>query len=168
MIMNLEMPAISHQYPHPQVSSTTLPASTWNSPLSLGIRRPNISILICFFFIGIALTLYFLRRLIKPTSSHSRCLPTANVEPKGLRNSETLESTWPPASLVTLAPESKNLPSPTIRRNSPSAFILPPPPRTNKGSKSKTWPATGGLLRRETMEEVNGCRRHVMVFGGQA
>lgn len=166
--MNLEMPAISHQYPHPQVSSTTLPTSTWNSPSSLGILRPNLPILICFFFIGIPLALYFLRRLINSASSQSRCPPTAIVEPKGSRNPETLESTWPPASLVTLAPESKNLPSPTIRRNSPSAFILPPPSRTSKASKSKMWPATDGLLRQETMEEVNGCRRHVMVFGGQA
>lgn len=162
------MPAISHQSHQPRLSSTTPSTSSLNSSWSLWILAPSLPVLICLFFLGIPFTLYLLRRLIKTTSIQSPWLLATNEEPKVLRNAETLESTWPPASLVALAPESKNLPSPTIRRNSPSAFILPPSPRTNKGSNPKTWPATGGILRRETMEEVNGCRRHVMVFGRQA
>lgn len=162
------MPAISHQSHQPRLSSAHPSTSSLNSPWSFWILTPSLPVLICLFFLGIPLTLYILRRLIKPTSIQSPCPLVTNAEPKVLRNAETLESTWPPASLVALAPESKNLPSPTIRRSSPSAFILPPSPRTNKVSKAKTWPATGGIIRRETMEEVNGCRRHVMVFGRQA
>lgn len=161
------MPAISHQRHEPQTASTTLSTSSLSSPLSIWTFPWNLPVVICLLFVSIPLTRYFLRRLLKPTSIQSPWPPATNEEPKILRNAETLESTWPPASLVTLAPEAKNLPSPTIRRNSPSAFILPPSPRTNKVSKTKTWPTTGGLIRRETMEEVNGCRRHVMVFGRQ-
>lgn len=162
------MPAVSQHSHPPQISSTSPPTSSLNSPFSLWIPLSNYSVLICLFFIGIPLTLYFLRRLINATSIHPSSLPATKKEPKVWRNTETLESTWPPSSLVALAPESKNLPSPTIRRNSPSAFIPPPSLGTNKDPNVKTRPVASGLLRLETMEEVNGCRRHVMVFGRKA
>ena len=165
--MSLKMPAISNHAHQPQVSSTIPPTSSLNWPWALCLLLSKPLVLICLFFFGVPLTLYVLRRLVKLTSNQPPSSPATDEEIKVLRNNEILESTWPPSSLVTLAPESRNLPSPTIRRNSPSAFIPAPTPRTSK-SRTKTWPATGGLLRRETMEEVNGCRRHVMVFGRQS
>ena len=32
---------------------------------------------------------------------------------------------------------------------------------------AKIWPTAGDLLRRETVEEVNRCRRHIVLFEGR-
>lgn len=126
--------------------------------------RPALIILVP---IGIPIALFLLvRSLMKSAPLHARLFTSAYQDQKPPRKVEILRSTWPPASCVTLAPEAENLPSPTIRWNSPSRNIPPILPRKTKILRMKTWPVTGGsLLRTDTMEEVNGCRRHVMVFG---
>lgn len=94
------------------------------------------------------------------------------IRPRKEADEIILRSTWPPESCVTLAPEAENLPSPTIRWNPPSMKNAAPPPpflpRKTRILRMKTWPVAGcgsSFLRSETIEEVNGCRRHVMVFG---
>lgn len=161
------MPALSHPS-HlsqsssiiPVRSSSNTPSLLWNLPLI----RP---VFILLFIIGIPCTLILLlRRVIGPQSAQSRCLQSRNLQ-QDWKQTEILESSWPPASFVAMSPESNNLPSPTIRRNSPSADMMPSSPRRTSVPKMKTWPVTDGLLRRELMEEMNGCRRHVVVFGKQ-
>lgn len=159
-----QMPAIPQSSHHAHSfaeNSFTSPGvmlfARWIPPL---IRRALIVLLL----ISIPLALFLLiRSLMKSAPLHARLSPSTYQQRNGPRKAERLRSTWPPASCVTLAPEAENLPSPTIRWNLPSKNIPPILPRI---LRMKTWPVAGGsLLRSETMEEVNGCRRHVMVFG---
>lgn len=160
------MPAISQ--PSRAQSSSIIPPPSSNTPYFLWSFPSMRSILIFLFIISIPLTLFLiLRRVIRSRSLQSRCHAHARTAPQDWKQVETLESSWPPASFVNMAPESNNLPSPTIRRNSPSADPTPSSPRRTSVPKMKTWPIANGLLRRETMEKVNGCRRHVVVFGKQ-
>ncbi len=156
-------PASRHAHSFPNISFTsTLKTlfSQWIPPLI----RP---MLIFLLLLSISLTLFLLlRRLMRSAALRPRCSAPTSREKKAYF--ETLESTWPPVGLVALAPESQNLPNPTIRWNSPPTSTTPISPRKTKISRMKTWPAVGGILRSETMEEVNGCRRHVMVFGRQS
>lgn len=157
------MPAVSYASQDAQTSSRRFLISPL-SPWTVLQVRLALFLLLGFSVAGLVLLRRFInhkaRRSLRPTQSQ--------ITPPALKKTDTLESTWPPASLVALAPESNNLPTPTIRRTSPpSADPVPSSPQTFQRSKTKSWPTSGGLLRRETMEEVNGCRRHVMVFGRQ-
>lgn len=149
-------------------------------------RRP--ALVVCL-LIGIPLMLFLLIRSLlmrssTPTPLHApRPRPPFTsaayqqdhqkiIRPRKEADEIILRSTWPPESCVTLAPEAENLPSPTIRWNPPSTKNAAPPPpflpRKTRILRMKTWPVAGGgssFLRSETMEELNGCRRHVMVFG---
>lgn len=159
------MPAIPQSSHAHSFSENSFPSpwrmlfARWIPPLI----RPALIVLV----ISIPLALFLLIRSHKNSAPLRARLSTSAYQEKYYpRKAEILRSTWPPASCVTLAPEAENLPSPTIRWNPPSKNIPPMLPRKTKILRMKTWPAAGGsLLRSETMEEVNGCRRHVMVFG---
>lgn len=128
----------------------------------LGLSMRHLYYFLVIALVFLAVVLFFCRRIrLESTSS----LPTYNKQP--LQDITTLKPSWPPSNLVTLAPETANLPTPTIRRHSypvsENAFANVPP--MAKVSYVDSWPATGNLVRRETTEEVNGCRRHAVVFG---
>lgn len=86
---------------------------------------------------------------------------------------------WPRENLVALRPPSDPtsllLPTPTIggrcsiRRMADMTSESCPGGRREKTFQTKTWPATADfLLRRDTIEEVNRCRRHVVFFERRA
>lgn len=161
------MPVIpqSSQYAHSFAENAH--ASPWRMLFARYIPPLVRPALILLLLISILLILFLLlRSLMKSAPLHARFFTSAYQEQNRPRKIEILRSTWPPASCVTLAPEAENLPSPTIRWNPPSKNAPPFLPRKTKILRMKTWPVAGGsLLRSEMMEEVNGCRRHVMVFG---
>ena len=82
---------------------------------------------------------------------------------------------WENPVALPLSPSelTSRLPTPTIgqcsiRRRADMTPELSPGWR-KKTFKTKTWPATGDfLLRRDTIEEVNRCRRHVVFFERRA
>lgn len=166
-VLATKMPAIPQSSHHAHFFAKYSFASPWRILFARWkppLIRPALIVLL---LISIPLALVLLiRSLMKSAPLHARLSTSACQERNHPRKVEILRSTWPPASCVTLAPEAENLPSPNIRWNSPSKSIPPIPPRKTKILRMKTWPVAGGsLLRSETMEELNGCRRHVMVFG---
>lgn len=111
------------------------------------------------------LLLLLLRQLIGTVISYPQFFsrigqlknPAIGVEKLG-----KLPKKWPPEHPVTVPPELTNLPTPTIRRCSTADMI--PSSESKKTFRTKIWPTAGDLLRRETVEEVNGCRRHMVLF----
>lgn len=161
------MPVIPQSSQHADFLAENSYASPWRMLFARCIPplvRPALVVLL---LIGIPLILFLLiRSLTTSAPLHGQLFTSAYQEQNRPRKAEILRSTWPPESCVTLAPEAENLPSPTIRWNPPSKNAPPFLPRKTKILRMKTWPVAGGsFLRSETMEEVNGCRRHVMVFG---
>lgn len=161
------MPVIPQSSQHAHSFAENSYTSPWRMLFArfiLPLVRPALVVLV---LIGIPVTLYLLiRSLMKSAPLRALLFTSDYQEQNHPRKAEILRSTWPPTSCVTLAPEVENLPSPTIRWNPPSKNAPPFLPRKTKILRMKGWPvAGGGLLRSETMEEVNGCRRHVMVFG---
>lgn len=166
-LLATKMPVIPHSSQHAHSFAENSYASPWRMLFARRIPPSVRPALVVLLLIGIPLMLFLLiRSLMKSTPLHARLFTSAYQEQNRPRKAEILRSTWPPASCVTLAPEAENLPSPTIRWNPPSKNAPPFLPRKTKILRIKTWPVAGGsFLRSETMEEVNGCRRHVMVFG---
>lgn len=162
-----KMPVIPQSSQHAHSFAENSYASSWRMLFTRCVPPSVRPALVVLLLIGIPLMLLLLvRSLMKSAFLHARLFTSAYQEQNRPRKAEILRSTWPPASCVTLAPEVENLPSPTIRWNPPSKIAPPFLPRKTKILRMKTWPVAGGsFLRSETMEEVNGCRRHVMVFG---
>ena len=162
-----KMPAIPYSSHHAHSFAANSFASPWRTLFARWIPPLIRPALIVLLLISIPVALLLLiRSLMKSAPLQARLFTSAYQERNRPEKAEILRSTWLPASCVTLAPEAEDLPSPTIRWNSPSKNTPPILPRKTKILRMKTWPlASGSLLRNETMEEVNGCRRHVMVFG---
>lgn len=158
------MPVISSPSPN---SPSSAPISSPNPPL-MPLTIPIQHIYFLALIIAVSVAVFLLLRLLTKTPIlRSPHLPT-NKPQSPSRETETLRSIWPPATLIAAAPESKSLPTPTIRRHSyPDAENSPadPPPPPAQISHVQSWPRSGGLVQQETMEELNGCRRHVVVFG---
>lgn len=161
------MPAIPHSSHHAHSFAANSFASPWRTLFARWIPPLIRPALIVLLLISIPVALLLLiRSLMKSAPLQARLFTSVYQERNRPEKAEILRSTWLPASCVTLAPEAEDLPSPTIRWNSPSKNAPPILPRKTKILRMKTWPvASASLLRNETMEEVNGCRRHVMVFG---
>lgn len=162
-----KMPVIPQSSQHAHSFAENSYASSWRMLFTRCVPPSVRPALVVLLLISIPLMLFLLvRSLMKSAPLHARLFTSAYQEQNRPRKAEILRSTWPPASCVTLAPEVENLPSPTIRWNPPSKNAPPFLPRKTKILRMKTWPVAGGsFLRSETMEEMNGCRRHVMVFG---
>lgn len=118
------------------------------------------------------LLLLLLRQLIGTIISLPQFFSRIGAERIPAVNVERLEKylkKWPPENPVALSPELTSLPIPTIGRCSIRRVdMMPDSPGQKKTFKTKTWPATGDFLRRDTIEEVNRCRRHVVFFERRA
>lgn len=118
------------------------------------------------------LLLLLLRQLIGTIISLPQVFSRIGPEQIPAMNVERLEKylkKWPPENAVALPPELTSLPTPTIGRCSiRRADMMSDSPGRKKTFKTKTWPATGDFLRRDTTEEVNRCRRHVVFFERRA
>lgn len=165
-----------NQFSHSWMMPAILSPSQ-SSPLSPPISSPNppfiplmMSVGHLYFFafvIAVSLALFLLLRLlVKPSAPLLPHFPTDKSQPLSLET-ETLKSIWPPATLIAAAPESKSLPTPTIRRHSYPHMENSPsdPPPGAQISHVQSWPTSGDLVQQETVEKLNGCRRHVVVFG---
>lgn len=162
------MPVIPQSSQHAHSLAENSSAAPWTIKFSRSIPPSARPALVVCLLIGIPMMLFLLiRSLMRSTPLLARPFTSAYQNQKiRPRKADIVRSTWPPASCVTLAPEAENLPSPTIRWNPPSKNAPPFLPRKTRILRMNTWPVAGGsFLRNETMEEVNGCRRHVMVFG---
>lgn len=80
-----------------------------------------------------------------------------------LEKLEKFPKKWPLENPTALLPELTSLPTPTIRRCA-TGDRMPASSGQKITFKAKTWPTAGDLLRRETVEEVNRCRRHIVLF----
>ncbi len=125
-------------------------------------------IFLLFIIVPLTLLLLLLRRFAETTLYRPQGFAASSQDQTHSKDVERLQTTWPPVSLVALAPELASLPNPTIRCSSSTSanMVLTLPGQTDI-SAVKTRPVAGRLFRRETMGEVNGCRRHVVIFGSQ-
>lgn len=118
------------------------------------------------------LLLVLSRQLIGTVITLPQLFSPIGLERSPAVNVERLEKSsekWPPENPVASPPELTSLPSPTIRQCSiRRADLMPASPGQKKTYKTQTWPAAGDFLRRETIEEVNSCRRHVVFFERRA
>lgn len=127
------------------------------------------------FLLSIALMVFLLlllRQLIGTIISLPQLFSRIGPEQIPAMNVERLEkyfNKWPPENPAALPSELTSLPTPTIGRCSMrTADMMSDFPGRKMTLKTKTWPATGDFLRRDTTEEVNRCRRHVVFFERRA
>lgn len=120
-------------------------------------------LLLTLFIFSLPFTISFLGILFRRYSSRTRDYSPSSQEQHFARQPDTTRLTSP----VLLAPELRNPPFPTIRRHSdPSAADVSRGhiPREIR-SHTDSWLNSGDVIRRETTENINGCRRHVMILG---
>lgn len=163
------MPPISSPFHHshtPQSAQSIPPPSSLFIPLMIStwhLFLPALFVAVCLFLF------LFIRLLMNPST-----LPTAPPPPnlptsyasQSLQSANITKPGRPQAKLITTPPELQSLPTPTIRRHSYShdenaTSNLPPTPKI---THVQSWPDAGDFVRRETMENLNGCQRHVVVF----
>ncbi len=159
--------------------TTIPPSSPSNQPPSTSILNPNwclsnlsvaLSILAIIFILFLRHLL--LQNLIKPPpkSTNPSSLSHSPLPPAITKSPTSYPAPAPPP------PPPPPFPIPTIRRhsypltltadNTLAPSTLPttniPPAKSKRGPGGPRRP--GGMIRRDTKEETNGCRRHVIVF----